>query len=182
MKLYHIDRLGHVKTGETIELINSFTNDKMKGKEYYKKGLSSHGIHYYTFDATNKDYLIDVVFEYERLIHYPQKLSRYQSLFCFDIYGAIDFIKTKYLEDNFYKIYEIEVNEKDFERHNMSLVKGWSHQSCIKYAKLYWENKPDAISDKSKVIYEYLVKLPVKIGKEITLKDLEKEIKNKKQI
>ena len=41
MKLYHIDRSGHIKSGETISLIKNFPTKKMKDKEYYKDGLSS---------------------------------------------------------------------------------------------------------------------------------------------
>lgn len=180
MKLYHIDRSGHIKSGETIDLINPFTNEIMKDKAYYKKGLSSHGIHYFTYDATNKDYLIDVVFEYERLINYPEKISRYQALFCFDEEGVIEFVHSRYLKDNFYKIYEVEVSEKKFERHNMELVRGWSHQSAIQYAKLYWEDKENKFNKDAKVLYEYLVKLPIVIGREVRLSELEKLAKNRK--
>ena len=81
MKLYHIDRSGHIKSGETISLIKNFPTKKMKDKEYYKDGLSSHGLCYYTYDARDNNFLIDVVFEYERLLHYPDKLSRYQAFF-----------------------------------------------------------------------------------------------------
>lgn len=75
-----------------------------------------------------------------------------------------------------YKIYEIEVDEKRVEKHNMSLVRGWSHQSIIKYARMYWEDLPDAYDKEAKVIYEYLVKLPVIIGKEVSLKEIKKQI------
>ena len=181
MKLYHIDRSGHIKSGETISLIKNFPTKKMKDKEYYKDGLSSHGLCYYTYDARDNNFLIDVVFEYERLLHYPDKLSRYQAFFCFDGYGVIEFVKTKYLEDNFYKIYEIDVDPKKVERHNMSLVRGWSHQSALKYARLYFEDKPNIYDKDDKIIYEYLVKLPVVIGKEIKLSQIEKIVKQKEK-
>lgn len=176
MKLYHIDRSGHIKSGDTISLVKDFSTNKMKEKEYYKNGLSSHGLWYYTSDARDKNFFLDAIFEYERLLHYPKKLSRYQAFFCFDAQGVIEFINMKYLEDNFYKIYEIEVDEKRVEKHNMSLVRGWSHQSTIKYARMYWEDLPDAYDKDAKVICEYLVKLPVIIGKEVSLKEIKKQI------
>lgn len=180
MKLYHIDRFGHLKSGELISLVKDFNTNKLKDRTYYEKGLSSHGIHYFTSDWSNKDYLLDAIFEYERLINYPEKLSRYQSFFCFDEYGVIDFIKEKDLEDNFYKIYEIDVDDKRVEKHNMLLIRGWSHQSAIRYARLYWENKSDVYNKDAKIVDEYLVELPVVIGREVKINELEKIIQERK--
>lgn len=179
MKLYHIDRSGYLKEGQTIELIKNFATPKMQKEDYFLDGLSSHGLHYFTHDAINKDYLIDAVFEYERMLHYPEKLSRFQAFYCFDRDGLEKFVKTKYLEDNFYKIYEIDVPKKNYERHNMELVRGWSFQSIVKYARLYWKDKDDIYKEDAKTTYEYLVKLPITIGKEV---ELSKIIKNKKQL
>ena len=175
MKLYHIDRSGFLKEGKIIELIQNFATDKMDNEDYFKDGLSSHGIHYFTNDAVNKDYLLDAIFEYERMLNYPEKLSRFQAFYCFDKEGLEKFINKKYLEDNFYKIYEIEISKKDYERHNMELVRGWSFQSTVKYARLYWEDKSDPYKKDAEVTYEYLVKLPVTIGKEVKLKDILKK-------
>lgn len=44
----------------------------------------------------------------------------------------------------------------------------------IYYAKCYWENKKDEIfKADEEPAYEYLIKLPVTIGKEVTKKELE---------
>lgn len=181
MKLYHIDRNGFLKEGQKVELVKKFATEKMKKEDYFQDGLSSHGIHYFTNDAVNKDYLIDAIFEYERMINYPEKLSRFQAFYCFDKDGLKDFVDKKYLEDNFYKIYEINVKEEQYERHNMSLVKGWSFQSMVKFARLYWEDKEDPFKKDAPVIYEYLVELPVIIGKEVKLSEIIKGKKKKKK-
>lgn len=179
MKLYHIDRSGHLQPGQTINLIKDFATDKMQKEDYFQDGLSSHGIHYFLGDSRNNDYFIDAVFEYERMLHYPEKLSRYQAFYCFDKNGVENFIKSKYLEDNFYKIYEVDIKKENFERHNMELVRGWSHQSAIKYARLYWEDKEDIYKKDAKITYEYLVKLPVTLGKEVKLSEIKNNKKNK---
>lgn len=123
MKLYHLDRTGHIKVGTKIELQKDFYNE-ITDNEYFKDGLSSHGIRYYLQDAVNKDYEIDAIFEYERRINFPNKISRYQALFAFELEDVVEFIKKYNLEDNFYKIYEIETD--NYEKHNMNLVRGWS--------------------------------------------------------
>ena len=47
-------------------------------------------------------------------------------------------------------------------------------ESTIYYAKCYWENKKDEIfKADEEPVYEYLIKLPVTIGKEVTKKELE---------
>lgn len=47
-------------------------------------------------------------------------------------------------------------------------------ESTIYYAKCYWENKKDEIFKvDEEPAYEYLIKLPVTIGKEVTKKELE---------
>lgn len=173
MKLYHIDRHGHVLPHQIIELVKDVYTDVTKN-EYFKDGLSSHGIHYYLYDADNKNYQIETILEYERMINYPDKLSRYQALYAFDVNGAIEFIKDKELNDNFCKIYEVDTD--DYERHNMNLVRGWSHATMINWAKLYWEDKEDPKKDR-KPIYEYLIKLPFKLGREVPYKELEEEYK-----
>lgn len=55
----------------------------------------------------------------------------------------------------------------------MNLVRGWNMESTIYYAKCYWKNKKDEIKADEEPAYEYLIKLPVTIGKEVTKKELE---------
>lgn len=74
----------------------------------------------------------------------------------------------------FYKIYEIEVSDDCYQKYVMNLVRGWNMESTIYYAKCYWENKKDEIfKADEEPAYEYLIKLPVTIGKDVTKKELE---------
>lgn len=177
MKLYHIDRSGHIRENQTIDLVKNFYTD-ITENEYFKDGLSSHGCTYFLEDSYNKDFQIDAIFEYERMINYPDKLSRYQALFAFDEKGVIDFIEKKQLEYTFYKIYEIETDQ--YEVHNINLVRGWSHCTMSKFAKLYWENGEDPDRNREP-IYEYLIKLPITIGREVKLSEIKEIIESKKQ-
>ncbi len=171
MKLYHIDRQGHLKANQTIELIKNFYNETTDNG-YFQEGLSSHGIYYYLNDINNYNFALDVIFEYERMMYFPDKLSRYQSLYAFELEGVIDFVKKKNLTDNFFKIYE--VNPEYYEKHNMNLIRGWSHAVISKNAKLYWSDSED-LDKERKLIYEYLIKFPVKLGKEVSYNELLKE-------
>jgi len=177
MKLYHIDRSGHINQNQKLFLLKDYYTD-VTDSEYFKDGLSSHGCRYFLGDHSNKDFAIDAIFEYERMINYPNQLSRYQAFFAFDEKGIINFIEKKELEDNYYKIYEIETDQ--YEIHNFNLVRGWSHCTMSKYAKLYWGNGADPNKDREP-IYEYLIKLPVTIGREVKLSEIKKIIENKKQ-
>ncbi|MDD3241334.1 MAG: hypothetical protein PHQ64_00945 [Bacilli bacterium] len=171
MKLYHIDRSGHIKEGQVVELTKNFYTSTTNN-EYFKDGLSSHGLTFFLADQLNKNFAIDAIFEYERMLNYSNKLSRYQALFAFDEKGLVNFIKEKQLEDNYYKIYEIDVD--DYEAHDFNLVKGWSHCTMSNFAKLYWESN-NLSDNNNEVIYEYLVRLPITIGKEVTLEEIKKE-------
>ena len=178
MKLYHIDRTGHLNENQTLYLKENFYTDTTNN-EYYKEGLSSHGLYYYLDNVSNKNFAYDVIFEYERLLHFKDKLSRYQALYAFDINGVMNFIEKRELNDNFYKIYEVDTDY--YEKHNMNLVRGWSHCIISKMAKLYWKDEED--SDKSlEPVYEYLLKFPVKIGKEVSYKEISEEYEKTKKL
>lgn len=180
MKLYHIDRGGFLKAGETLDLIKDFYSSNTEN-EYFKDGISSHGRHYYLDEAEGNSWLIDAIFEYERRIYYPNKLSRYQSVFAFDEKGIMNFVELKYLNFLFYKIYEIESDY--FEKYNFNLVRANTHCLISRNAKLYWENKEDPYESEDP-IYEYLLKMPVKIIREVKLqeiKDIIEKQENKKR-
>lgn len=172
IKLYHIDRAGHLKENDEIEPIKDIQIRQphlLKECEnlinnIYPEGLSFHGRRYFLDNINNFSMGLDIIFEYERRLHYPEKLSRYQSLFAFDKQGVYQFIQKKELNYEYYKIYEIEYEY--CEKHDMNLIRGWGQYDCTVNAKYYWENIPD-YNPKNKPLYEFLVKLPVKIGKEV---------------
>ena len=182
MKLYHIDRANRLYPLQILYSIESECIIDKKGREdfkliqkdYYKEGLSQHGISYFLSNPQTSNYtmplsgVMDIVFEYERLLNYPDKLSRYQSFFAFDKKGVLEFIERNHLKDDIFKIYEVESDY--YEKHNLSLIGGGTHFEMAKFAKLYWENKADPL--KRTILYEYLMEFPVYIVKEVKIKDL----------
>lgn len=177
LKLYHIDRSGYLREGQKISLQNDIEirKDFLKKdanrflKEYFPNGLSFHGRHYFIDGYENKSMGMDIIFEYERRLHYPEKLSRYEALFAFNEDGVKDFILMKELDWEFYKIYEVEY--ESYERHNMNFVRGWGQLDTMVSAKFYWENLPDYDKNR-KPVYEYLLKMPVQIKREVSIEEL----------
>lgn len=181
MKLYHIDRFGALSEGQVLNLQkNIYFEDIYMQKCLetvildYKDGLSHHGLNYLlTNNLSNNDVMplsnvIDIVFEYERMINYTNKLSRYQSFYAFDCEGVKEFIKDKNLNKSFFKIYEVESDY--YEKHNMTLLSGYSHYNIAAMAKCYWGDKDDPFE--RPILNEYLLKYPVKIVREIKLEEI----------
>lgn len=181
MKLYHIDRFGTINVGQILELQRNIYVENPKKQiclnkilPYYENGLSHHGIHYlFNNELSNNrvmplNNVMDIIFEYERMLNYNDKLSRYESFYAFDNVGVKEFIKSNNLSESFYKIYEVESDY--YEKHNMSLISGNSHYDIAAMAKIYWENGEDPYN--RKVINEYLLKFPIKIIREVKLDEI----------
>jgi len=180
MKLYHIDRACLLQEGQILQLQKDFyIGDKSLQKcidltnDYFKDGLSSHGITYFMNGQSNEVSMsisnaIEIVLEYERQLYYKEKLSRYKAFFAFDKEGVKKFIQMKNLNSQFYKIYEVESDY--YEKHNMNLLSGGSHFVISALAKCYWEDKNDPFEREE--VSEYLLRYPITIGKEVKLEDI----------
>ena len=182
MKLYHIDRLGTINEKQTLNLHkNIYFENELRDKclsmimPYYNEGLSQHGIRYLlNNELLNNNVMplsnvMEIVFEYERMLNYKDKISRYQAFFAFDNNGVKKFIKQKNLSTSYYKIYEVESDY--FEAHNMNLIRGSKHYDTAAMAKIYWENGDDPYG--RDVLNEYLLKYPVRIIKEVKLEEID---------
>lgn len=176
MKLYHIDREGTLSAGQVLELNNNVHFDnEIKNQclnlvlPYYEDGLSHHGIHYLLNPITDLSSVMDIIFEYERLLNFNDKLSRYQAFYVIDSVGVRQFIEQQNLDQSFFKIYEVESDYS--EKHNMTLVSGMTLYDIAAMAKCYWKDEPDPYN--RPVLYEYLLKYPVRVIKEVELNELE---------
>lgn len=184
MKLYHIDRRGLLQENQKIDYIEKFDYLKPAFKENveiikkrYNNKLSLHGRHYFLDEYCTRSSGMDIIFEYERIINYPDKLSRFQAFFAFDIEGVFQFIEKAELDFEFFKVYEVEYDF--YEKHDMNLIKGWSNYDTIINAKYYWEDLKNYKDEKP--IYEYLLKLPVVIKKEVDFDYLRNEYEKYKK-
>ena len=180
MKLYHIDRSCIIQEGQILNLKNNFSSTSSAKQmcieltqSFIGEGLSQHGITYFLNGQTDDNVMslsnvMEIVFEYERLLYYKEKLSRYKSFYAFDKDGVIQFINQNNLNNTFYKIYEVESDY--YEPHNMTLISGNSHYNMSAMAKCYWEELEDPFNRKP--LTEYLLKYPIKIIKEVKFEDL----------
>lgn len=182
MKLYHIDRFGTINVGQILELQKNIYIENQEEQKcldkiipYYSNGLSHHGICYlFNNELANNNVMplnnvMDIIFEYERMLNYSDKLSRYEAFYAFDNIGIREFIQNNNLSESFYKIYEVESDY--YEKHNMTLVSGNFHYNIAAMAKIYWENGEDPYN--RQVINEYLLKFPIRIIREVRLDEID---------
>lgn len=177
MKLYHIDRSGNLNCGiltlrkKTFIKMDSVISNMFENnlKAYYKEGISSHGEYYYANKINNISFMIDIIFEYERLLNFSNHISRYESFFAFDKIGVLKFISENQIEN--YKIFEVE--SKYYEKHNMRLLKGDVHFIISELAKDYWNDTNKYNIEINNPLYEYLLQFPVNVIKEVKIDELE---------
>lgn len=177
MRFYHIDRTCSLNEEDTINLIkyidiNSTDGDKSntlllqnKVDEMFPDGVSKHGEQYYIssslFNDTNCD--IELIFELVRRYKYPDKLSRFESFFAVDKENIPIMLNQLRCNSNNVKIFEVECEE--YSKHDMKLLNKGGNLVNTVFADLYWEGKTLGCPT-----YEYLLKPPVKIIREIKLK------------
>lgn len=185
MKAYHIDRTGRLEVGRTYQL-KDIQNDHLfsdSTKEIYSDGLSYHGLSYLSqkdlnllqLDTdgypTNNSYMIDVLYEYERLLHFPSKISRFQSLFVVLNPKDIDYWLTFFessREDNepHPRILQIEFADANLQKHDEKFLHtkldSFSLQEIQSLAKSYWNGD---LTETPTI--EYLVKPPFTVISEI---------------
>lgn len=188
MKAYHIDRIHSLKIGETYNLIdikdsNEFSNST---KSSYPEGLSLHGYYYLLQRNVNflkqesdgtpffNSLMIDYLYEYERIIHFPEKISRFQSLFVIKDNDEVN----KWLqlfEDNreeyepHPRLLEIEFDSEFLQIHDEKLLNikldDFSIQEIQMLASKYWSGDR---TDNPKL--EWLIKPPFKVIRELPVK------------
>lgn len=167
MILYHVDRSNLLKEGQVVTLtkdfpehLNSFKSNIL---ELYPDGLSYHGLTYAIIPFGDTDprssQEIETVFEFYRQIYFADKISRFQSFFCFQtLTEAKKFAKTNSEENHDYKIYEVEVDHDNYFIGDMNLLRGNTVINSYMYSHDYWSG-----GHSCNPIYEVLVKPPLKI-------------------
>ena len=95
MKLYHVDRTCILQEGQILNLKKNFSLESSANQKclelaqsFITDGLSQHGITYFLYGQTDNNVMslsnvMEIVFEYERLLNYKDKLSRYKSFYAF---------------------------------------------------------------------------------------------------
>lgn len=181
MKAYHIDRDNRLRNLKTINLspVPSNWGNYDILKERYPEGLSqwgktilgleNTGIIDLTYIENKKpyhtSYMIDLLFEYERLASYNNKHSRFQSIF-----AARSFEEAKkwaeIIPGKNNPIYEIEFDSTQALELDPSYLKAELNKFKLtdiqQNAHIYWSGQRSANPN---VANELLIKLPVKINR-----------------
>lgn len=185
MIAYHVDRNNSIKPNarliDFIQIPSEWINIEIlrsrypEGISYWGKTIleiqeayESKALDLSYRESSNSEYwwnsyLIDILYEYERLSSYKNKPSRFQSLFaCDSIESAIKW-KKLFGSPNA-KIYQIEFPENACIKADSSFLTGkinyFSLPTIQTAAKKYWEGTTNSLNYSNP---EYLIKLPVKI-------------------
>ncbi|MFH1933719.1 MAG: DUF2441 domain-containing protein [Pseudomonadota bacterium] len=165
-EFYHIDRQGHLKEGDTINLVkyNDIHPDFLQSHVdfLFQDGVSSHGERYYLKglqDPRLPNPQLEILFEYIRQAHFPDKTSRFQAMFAFETENSALEFKNKYCS-NQGSIWRIQSDQ--YFKGNMKLLKlGGSILMTSYFAHEYWRGNagPEDIGN----FWEILLFPPIQI-------------------
>jgi hypothetical protein len=146
-KFYHVDRSNSLTSGLVMGLINYRDVEPDELQKHvdilYPKGLSSHGERYLlknNSSANIADPNIEILFEYVRRAQFPEKPSRFQSIFAFQTIREASIFRSIYASTNS-PIWEV-MAMKSFMADMRLLTTNCSILVYSYYATLYWSGKP----------------------------------------
>jgi hypothetical protein len=166
---YHLDRHDDLDAREVIRLESVEDLPPADGAalaDVYPAGLSEHGRHYGTQDlyGDDPDALWDVVceaiFELQRTTRYPDRPSRFQSVFGFESLDGLDRFAEKYVDEPC-AIREIEADSAFLG--DMRLVDAESLADGLRRADRYWRGETDS----AEPLWEALLVPPVRVGERV---------------
>ena len=166
---YTVDRRGIYTQQQQFELIKpNIKPDELQtiAQKFFNQGYSPQGDAYFLSGqaiATDRSVMIDFSLELYRRAFYPDKPSRYTSIFaCTNIEDADKFRKG--FSTSNAQIYEINCQEGEFHIGDMSLLT--NDATNLTYAYLleqYWAGTTTSQNP----FWEVLIPLPVTIGKSV---------------
>lgn len=173
MEYYSVDRRGVYIEGKQIILE---PNIDPKGNfvvahinERYPNGFSKHGIQYFRdpssdqSDGFRRSGFIELLLEATRKAHYPDKPSRYQSMFAWGTLDEALQFRAQKPEDPIYKITAM----GQVHRGDMTLLNISDSFACIDHRMhLYWQSET-LHHVGYETVWELVLELPVKIGEKI---------------
>ncbi len=181
MYVYHIDRKNILHLGDELKLSPlqdyfSITDSNDQYLSPFTSGLSTHGIKYFAENFKSilssddlNSYDIELFFEFIRQLHFPNKLSRFQSIFTVQEIAQLE--KWGQLKVGNYQIVKLKVEHNNYSTHDASFLNRstlvnknnpgyfkFSPGSYLDNAFNYWNG---SMSSDPKV--ELLIKPPVKV-------------------
>ena len=167
-RFFRVDQSMNLYEGQEINYINS---DNIEPEELqtdinflFPEGISNLGFSLINKSANDISNLVELVFEYVRRSYFPEKPSRFQSIFAFDNIEQAKLFRYKYCDCK-HKIWEVETMPSF--RADMSLLDLPQDCSLLKLdhiAHLYWNSETE---DTRCTFWEYLLVPPVKVIRKI---------------
>lgn len=169
MELFMVDRRGIYSTGDVVmpKRFTDISPAEMSSlvDNLFPCGLAPHGESYLINNSAtirNKSEFIDWGLEFYRRGVYPEKPSRYTSLFAWDSVEKARYFRLTYGKPSD-KIFTIQTN--NYHRGDMSLLKNDLSVLAFTYImELYWSG--DTVN--LEPVWEFICPLPITIGSEIS--------------
>ncbi|MMZ58624.1 hypothetical protein D3C76_1119160 [compost metagenome] len=173
MRAYHIDRKNSLRENDIIRLQKftdiepAYLNDVIENE--YPEGLTRHGDQYFASalvsEATVNSGLIEMFFEQRRLLKFPDKHSRFQSVFATETIEEATLWKN-HLGLKECTLWEIEFDHNNFIKVDSSWLSLGVHRLSFLHATMFADNYwSQVIHSNSRP--ELLIKPPVRIIRKI---------------
>lgn len=166
---YHLDRHDDLAEGDVVRLEGAEElppEDAAALRDVYPAGLSEHGRHYGTQDLYGDDpdelwdFACEAIFELQRTTRFPDRPSRFQSVFGFESLDGLDRFAETYVDEPC-PIREIEADSAFLG--DMRLVDAESLADGLRRADTYWRG--ETVSDDP--LWEALLVPPVRVGERV---------------
>ncbi len=167
-RFFTVDRLGGLSQGIELRIQHYLDINPPHLQEHvdfmFPEGVSRHGDSFFLSSGSRANIAspaIEILFEYVRRAHFPDKPSRFMSFFAVDTLSAATDFNNRYGEGRA-AIWEVEAPEHF--RANMALLE--SNQTTLVYsyfAHLYWKGEAGPIEP----FWEVLLVPPVKVIRQV---------------
>lgn len=164
--VYHVDRREELEPGQRLELEPVEATDGLA--ELYPDGLSDHGRHYAEADLYDADegalwdVSAELVFELVRLARYPDRPSRFQSVFGFRALRDVERFVETYVDPP-YAVWRVTA-DRSFAG-DMKLVDAENLAHGVARADRYWRGRTTV----DRPLWEALLVPPVEVVERVDL-------------
>lgn len=187
LKAYHIDRKNILIPNKIVDLDTSIKIDpdylQSKFEDDFPEGVSKHGDQYFASVGKNGNlgnYVYEAVYEYERKLRFPDKISRYQAFFGIETMNDLRiwlnfFTKNNISAQKKMTIWEIDTLDSVVQEFDASYIGGgdlnalqqFSQLTARHYSEKYWSGE---MSDSP--LKELLISPKVKILRRVKFSEI----------
>ena len=159
---YHLDRQNDLEPGQTLELESPNVREDSPFGELFPDGLTKHGQHYCAQDLYAEDnhglwdVSCELLFELVRAAQFPERPSRFQSLFGFEALRDVERFAETHVDPP-YTIWRVSA-DRSF-RADMKLVDVEDIVHGVRQADYYWRGRTYV----NRPLWEVLLVPPVEV-------------------